>query len=93
VRSPKLPAANDSRRAYAPHGIRTLAGRGGTGWGGLAEPTLPTDVRDFVVVCHEAHAAVGADGFELSDLVRGRVDLMARCASASLFYSHGVRKA
>jgi len=23
VRSPKLPAANDSRRVYAPHGIRT----------------------------------------------------------------------
>lgn len=51
----------------------------------------PDDVKlDFVVLCHIGEAAALGD-FDLNNLPEGRVDLLARCVSAALFVSHGVR--
>ena len=44
------------------------------------------------MLCHGTSASVLRGAFELNDLARGRVDLLARCIAASLFFSHGVRK-
>lgn len=46
--------------------------------------------RQFVVVAHEAPTT---DDFSLSDLTgSGRLDLLARCVTASLLTSHGMRE-
>lgn len=56
-------------------------------------PRPPAGRREFVVVCHETPAALVQRGkMEINNLPEGRVDLLARCVAASLFYSHGVRK-
>jgi len=56
-------------------------------------PRPPPGRREFVVVCHETPSALAERGkFELNNLPEGRVDLLARCLAACLFYSHGVRQ-
>lgn len=55
-------------------------------------PAPPEDRREIVVLCHGAPDAVVRGAFELNNLPEGRVDLLARCASSALFYSHGVRR-
>ena len=55
-------------------------------------PAPPEDRREIVVLCHGAPDAVARGAFELNNLPEGRVDLLARCASSALFYSHGVRR-
>ena len=50
------------------------------------------DRREIVVLCHSVPRNVLEGHFELNNLTEGRVDLIARCASVALFYSHGVRK-
>ena len=62
-----------------------------------AEETLdaarvPRDARDFVLLCHETRADVASGSFDLNNLPSGRVDVLARCVSAALFVSHGVRR-
>mmetsp|Transcript_36917 Transcript_36917/g.61178 ORF Transcript_36917/g.61178 Transcript_36917/m.61178 type:complete len:419 (-) Transcript_36917:295-1551(-) len=53
---------------------------------------LPDDPRDVVVLCHATPMELAAGQIDLNNLPHGRVDLLARCASASLFLSHGIRK-
>jgi tRNA (pseudouridine54-N1)-methyltransferase len=60
--------------------------------GGAAAALEPPGLRDFVVNVNGAAEEVAAGRFALNDLPRGRVDLLARCAAAALFLSHGVRK-
>ena len=56
-------------------------------------PRPPPGQREFVVVCHETPSTLAERGkFELNNLPEGRVDLLARCLAAGLFYSHGVRQ-
>ena len=52
---------------------------------------LPADRRDIVVLSHETRADVANGSFDLNNLPSGRVDVLARCASAAFFVSHGVR--
>ena len=47
--------------------------------------------RDLIVVCHRTPEKVAKGRFRLENLPDGRVDLLARCASAAIFTSHGVR--
>jgi tRNA (pseudouridine54-N1)-methyltransferase len=49
------------------------------------------DSRDVVVLSHETRADVARGDIDLNNLPSGRVDVLARCASAALFVSHGVR--
>ena len=60
--------------------------------GGAAAALEPPGLRDFVVNVNGAAEEVATGRFALNDLPRGRVDLLARCAAAALFLSHGVRK-
>ena len=53
--------------------------------------TVPADPRDILLLSHETRADVASGDFDLSNLPLGRVDVLARCASAALFVSHGVR--
>ena len=53
---------------------------------------IPHISRDILILCHGVPVAVAQGSFALNDLVSGRVDLMARCLTSALFYSHGVRK-
>ena len=56
-------------------------------------PQPPAGHRDFLVLVHDAPAAFVEHGrLQINDLPAGRVDLLARCVAATLFYSHGVRK-
>ena len=48
--------------------------------------------RDLIVVCHRTPDKVAQGRFRLDNLPDGRVDLLARCASAAIFTSHGVRR-
>ncbi|EOD04498.1 hypothetical protein EMIHUDRAFT_220952 [Emiliania huxleyi CCMP1516] len=48
--------------------------------------------RDLIVVCHRTPVKVAQGRFRLDNLPDGRVDLLARCASAAIFTSHGVRR-
>jgi len=48
--------------------------------------------RDFIVLCHRTPTKVTSGRFRLDNLPDGRVDLLARCASAAIFLSHTVRK-
>lgn len=52
--------------------------------------SIPTDPRDVVIVCR-VPPHVGAGQIQLNQLPSGRVDLLARCVSASLFVSFGLR--
>ena len=52
---------------------------------------MPQDAREVVVLCHTP-PATAAGKFDLSNLPSGRVDVLARCAAAALFVSHGVRR-
>jgi tRNA pseudouridine-54 N-methylase len=54
-------------------------------------PVPPPGRRDFVVVFHDAPRALVTGDFELNDIASVRADLLARCCTATLFYSHGVR--
>ena len=56
------------------------------------KPSMPTDERDIVLLCHGAPALVADGTFELNNLPHGRVDVLARCASAALFVSHSMRR-
>ena len=53
---------------------------------------LPDDPRDIVLLCHEVRESVSNGEYELNNLREGRVDVLARCVSATLFVSHGVRR-
>ena len=53
--------------------------------------SMPSDMRDVVVLCHETRAEVSTGGIDLNNLIQGRVDMLARCVSSALFVSHGVR--
>jgi len=48
-------------------------------------------MRRFVVIGHEAHSS---PDFSLDDLpgTSGRIDVLARCATAAFLVSHGIRK-
>jgi|TARA_B100000524_G_scaffold346624_1_gene247095 hypothetical protein len=65
--------------------------------GGRSSATLssataqPTDRREIIVALHETPEKVMLGRFELNNLAAGRVDLMARAVSSSLFISHGLR--
>ena len=47
--------------------------------------------RDFVVVCHNVSPLVLRGTFSPNNLLEGRVDVLARCVSAALWLSNGVR--
>ena len=57
-----------------------------------ASIVLPSDARDIAVLCHETRSDVASGAFDLNNLPCGRVDVLARCVSAALFLSHGVRQ-
>ena len=57
-----------------------------------ARPQLPTDPRDFVLLCHGTSRRIGAGQIDLNNLPNGRLDVLARCVAASLFVSYGVRR-
>jgi len=48
--------------------------------------------RDLILLCHRTPEKVAMGQFKLDNLPDGRVDLLARCASAAIFLSHGVRR-
>lgn len=57
-----------------------------------SRPAPPEDLRDFLILCHSTPEVITQGNFHINDLASGRVDLMARCVTAALFYSHGLRK-
>ena len=48
--------------------------------------------RHFVVACHNVTAAVSRGRFSANNLLEGRVDVLARCATSALWVSNGVRR-
>ena len=54
---------------------------------------MPDDRREVVIVCHDIRAEVARGDFDINNLRTGHVDAYARCTSAEMFISHGVRQA
>ena len=54
---------------------------------------MPDDRREVVIVCHDIRAEVARGDFDINNLRTGHVDAYARCTSAAMFISHGVRQA
>jgi len=52
----------------------------------------PSGRRDLIVCCHDTPESVVRGRFRLDNLPNGRVDLLARCATAAIFLSHGIRE-
>ncbi|KAL1519827.1 hypothetical protein AB1Y20_023333 [Prymnesium parvum] len=90
-------AADASRRAAASERalarLAPLAPQPFVGRARAHRPAPPRGTRDLLVLCHGVPRRVAAGAVRLDELPHGRVDLMARCVCAALFYSHGVRKA
>ena len=55
-------------------------------------PASSEGPRDMVVVCHVPELVARGSGIQLNNLPKGRVDVLARCASSAIFLSHGVRE-
>ena len=55
-------------------------------------PILPLRRVEFVVLCHAIDAVSAAGIIDLDDLVKGRVDMLARIMSTAIFVDHGVRR-
>ena len=54
-------------------------------------PFLPTDPRDIILLCHDTPAAIGRGRIDLNNLPHGRLDVLARCVTSSLFVSYAMR--
>ncbi|EJK52554.1 hypothetical protein THAOC_28153, partial [Thalassiosira oceanica] len=51
----------------------------------------PPAHRNIVVLCHEVSNDVANGIFDVNNLLKGRVDVLARCVSSALWVSNGVR--
>ena len=56
-----------------------------------APPKAPA-ARHFLVLCHDVGDAVARGEFSANNLLEGRVDVLARCLTAALWVSNGVRE-
>ena len=55
-------------------------------------PSRLAAARHFVVLCHDVGDAVARGEFSANNLLEGRVDVLARCLTAALWVSNGVRE-
>ena len=83
---------NAARKSAAPLAATAAPRKRAAPLAAAAAPPKAPAARHFLVLCHDVGDAVARGEFSANNLLEGRVDVLARCLTAALWVSNGVRE-